>query len=249
MPRASRPQVSFTQGEWSALTYGRIDVEQRAKAMQLCRDFIPCMQGTLTRRPGTAYIAGVNGDDTNVLFQKFVFNTQQAYILEFTNLALRFYTNGGQLLSGGTPYTVTTPYTSADLWGLNFTQSADVMYITHPNYPPKVLKRFGATNWTISDLTLTDGPYLSQNVSETYLTASVTRVGSTGTLTANTVTGLNGGAGFQASDVGRIFRVTNTKYDGTNTDNPAKWIWVKVTSIVSTTVANITVQGIVPVAA
>lgn len=255
MPRASRPQVSFTQGEWSPLTYGRVDVDQHAKAMQLCRDFVPCLQGTLTRRPGTAYVAGVKGNATAVRFQPFIFNTAQAYVLEFTDLAVRFYTNGGQLLSGGTPYTVTTPYAAADLWGLNFTQSADVMYIVHPSYPPKLLKRLGATNWTLTDMVFTDGPYLTQNVSETYLTASVTRAGSTGTLTANVITGLNGGAGFQASDVGRLFRVTNTKWvdpaTGGTADpaNTSKWIWVKVTSITSTTVANITVQGIVPVAA
>jgi hypothetical protein len=207
------------------------------------------MQGPLTRRPGTAYVAGVKDNATAVRFERFVFNTAQAYILEFTNLAIRFYTNGGQLLSGGTPYTVTTPYTAADLWGLNFTQSADILYIVHPNYPPKQLNRLGATNWTLTDLVFTDGPYLNQNVSDTYLTCSVTRAGSTGTLTANTLTGLNGGAGFTSADVGRLFRVTNTKWDGTNTDNPQKWIWVKVTSIVSTTVANVTVQGIVPVAA
>lgn len=249
MPRASRPQVSFTQGEWSPLTYGRIDVDQHAKALQLCRDFVPTLQGTLIRRSGTAYVADVKSDRTAVRFQPFIFNTAQAYVLEFTDTALRFYTNGGQLLNAGVPYEVTTPYLAADLWGLNFTQSADVMYIVHPNYPPKLLKRLGATNWTLTDMVFTDGPYLTQNVSQTYLSCSVSRAGATGTLTADVITGLNGGAGFQASDVGRLFRVTNTKWSTTSTDNPQKWIWVKVTSITSTTVANVTVQGIVPVAA
>lgn len=249
MPRASRPQVSFNQGEWSPLTYGRADVEQRAKALQYCRDFIPCMQGPLTRRPGTAYVAGVKGNATAVRFQRFVFNTVQAYVLEFTDKAIRFYTNGGQLLSSGTPYTVTSPYAAADLWGLNFTQSADVLYIVHPNYPPKKLSRLGATIWTLTDISFQDGPYLDQNVSGTYLACSVSRVGSTGTLTATSAAGLNGGAGFQSSDVGRLFRVTNTHYDGTNTDNPTKWIWVKVNSVTDTTHANVTVQGITAVAA
>lgn len=244
MPRASRPQVSFTQGEWSALTYGRIDVEQRAKAMQLCRNFMPCMQGTLTRRPGTAYIAGVKGDDTAVLFQKFVFNTQQAYVLEFTNLALRFYTNGGQLLSGGTPYTVTTPYLSADLWGLNFTQSADVMYITHPSYPPKVLKRLGATTWTLTDMALTDGPYLQQNVSDTYISSTKSRPGSTATVTATSVTGINGGAGFQSSDVGRLIRIRDDAWVTGSTDHTTKWIWGVITAVTDTTHVTVLIKGI-----
>lgn len=249
MPRASRPQVSFNQGEWSPLTYGRADVEQRAKALEYCRDFLPCMQGPLTRRPGTAYVAGVRGNDTGVRFQRFVFNTIQAYILEFTNLGLRFYTNGGQLLSGGTPYTVDTPYTSDDLWGLNFTQSADVLYITHPAYKPRKLSRLGATSWSLDILDFVDGPYLNQNVTDTYLSCSVTRPGSTGTLTATSTTGINGGAGFQANDVGRLFRLKNTKYTGSDTANPTQWLWVEVNSVTDTTHANVTVQGITAVAA
>lgn len=249
MPRASRPQVSFNQGEWSPLTYGRADVDQRAKALQYCRDFLPLIQGPLSRRPGTAYVAATRSNRTAVRLQRFVFNTTQAYIVEFTDSVIRFYTNGGQLLSGGTPYEISSPYGPNDLWGLNFTQSADVMYIVHPNYPPKLLKRLGATNWTLTDMVFTDGPYLSQNVTDTYLTASVSRSASTGTLTANTLTGLNGGVGFQASDVGRLFRVTDTHWAAASTTDPLKWIWVKVTSITSATVANILVMGVVPVAA
>ena len=249
MPRASRPQVSFNQGEWSPLTYGRADVEQRAKAMEYCRDFLPCMQGPLTRRPGTAYVAGVKGNDTAVRFQRFVFNTVQSYVLEFTNQAIRFYTNGGQLLSSGSPYTVTTPYLAADLWGLSFAQSADVLYITHAGYAPRKLSRHGATDWSLDLVDLIDGPYLNQNVSDTYLACSVSRVGSTGTLTATTTTGINGGAGFQSGDVGRLFRVQNTKYDGTSTDNPTQWLWVKVNSVTDTKHASVTVQGITAVAA
>jgi hypothetical protein len=207
------------------------------------------MQGPLTRRPGTAYVAGVKGNATSVRFQRFVFNTIQAYVLEFTAGTIRFYTNGGQLLSGGTPYTVTTPYLATDLWGLSFTQSADVLYIAHPNYPTKKLSRLGATSWTLADISFIDGPYLDQNVTDTYLACSVSRVGSTGTLTATTTTGLNGGAGFLSTDVGRIFRVQNTHYTGSDTANPTKWIWVKVNSVTDTKHANVTVQGITAVAA
>jgi hypothetical protein len=111
------------------------------------------------------------------------------------------------------------------------------------------LSRLAATNWTLTDLSFQDGPYLDQNVSGTYLACSVSRPGSTGTLTATSAAGINGGAGFQASDVGRLFRLQNTKYDGTSTDNPTKWIWVKVNSVTDTTHANVTVQGITAVAA
>lgn len=50
-------------------------------------------------------------------------------------------------------YTLTTPYAAADLPALKFTQSADVMTLTHTSYPTQNLKRFGATNWTITPIT------------------------------------------------------------------------------------------------
>ena len=49
-------------------------------------------------------------------------------------------------------YTLTTTYAAADLFDLHFTQSADVITITHPSYPAKELKRLGATNWTLTDV-------------------------------------------------------------------------------------------------
>jgi hypothetical protein len=49
-------------------------------------------------------------------------------------------------------YTLTTTYAAADLFDLHFTQSADVITITHPSYSTKELKRLGATNWTLTDV-------------------------------------------------------------------------------------------------
>lgn len=56
-------------------------------------------------------------------------------------------------VSGGTAarvYTVAIPWAAADLFALNFTQSADVLTVTHPSYPAYDVKRLGATNWTIT---------------------------------------------------------------------------------------------------
>ena len=62
-------------------------------------------------------------------------------------------TSYGAFISGGTAarvYTVATPYVEADLPLLKFTQSADVVTITHPNYPESRLARLGPTNWTLT---------------------------------------------------------------------------------------------------
>ncbi len=69
----------------------------------------------------------------------------------------------GAFTAGGTVarlYTLSTPYSAADLPYLKFSQSADVMSLTLVNlatgteYPPYELKRLGATNWTITQLSV-----------------------------------------------------------------------------------------------
>lgn len=50
-------------------------------------------------------------------------------------------------------YEIATPYSAVDLPLLKFSESADVMSLTHPNYPPYDLERFGTTDW---ELVLTD---------------------------------------------------------------------------------------------
>lgn len=47
-------------------------------------------------------------------------------------------------------YEITTPYGEADLFDIKFVQSADVLTLTHPGYPPAELRRLGATNWQYS---------------------------------------------------------------------------------------------------
>jgi hypothetical protein len=204
MPRTTWIQNNFNAGEWSPLTYGRSDVSKYNNALATCLNYVPTTQGGLTRRPGTRYIANTKTNQT-VRLVSFEFSITQAYVLEFGNLYLRFYTLGGQLLSGMSAYEITTPYTTADLPDLSFAQSADILYIAHRNYGPRKLSRLGPTNWTLTQLPYADGPYLSINNTATTLTASATT--GTVTLTASSVTGINGGAGFSTNDIGRYVRI------------------------------------------
>lgn len=49
-------------------------------------------------------------------------------------------------------YEIATPYAAADLFGIHYTQSADVMTLVHPNYPPAEMRRLGATQWTLTNI-------------------------------------------------------------------------------------------------
>lgn len=46
-------------------------------------------------------------------------------------------------------YEIPNPYAAADLMDIHYTQSADVLTLVHPNYPPMELRRYGATNWQL----------------------------------------------------------------------------------------------------
>jgi hypothetical protein len=105
-------------------------------------------------------------------------------------------------VSGGVAnrvYTLATTYETADLAELKFAQSADVMYICHPDYVPKKLSRTGHTSWTITDVEFTNGPYLDDNITAVTLNSSAHTVGTARDLTASAAT-------FVSTDVGRLVR-------------------------------------------
>ena len=49
-------------------------------------------------------------------------------------------------------YEIPSPYQEADLFGLHYVQSGDVLTIVHPNYAPRELRRLGATTWVLSTI-------------------------------------------------------------------------------------------------
>lgn len=127
------------------------------------------------------------------------------------------YTSGGTVLA---IYEIVTPYALADVDLLQVVQSADTMFIAHPNYPPGKLVRQADGSFAYSVIDIIDGPYLDTN-------------------TTSTQTGLNGGTVnvgdsvfidatapiFSAStDVGRLFRFSG----------PAVFGYLKITSFVNT---------------
>jgi len=118
------------------------------------------------------------------------------------------YSSGGD---ANKIYEIVSPYLTAELFELKFAQSADVMYITHPNHEVMKLSRTGHTAWTLTEVAFTDGPYLATNTTDTTLTPASASVGIGVDITASAVTGINSGAGFQTTDVGRILKFNSGK--------------------------------------
>lgn len=60
------------------------------------------------------------------------------------------YSSGG---AAARVYTISSPYLQADLFQLNFVQSADVMTLVHKNYAPRELSRSGIASWSLATIT------------------------------------------------------------------------------------------------
>lgn len=148
------PQRSFTGGELAPSLHARTDLAKYQSGAKTLRNFMVHAHGGASNRPGTKYIAEVKDSTARTRLIPFQFSTTQTYVLEFGNLYMRVFRDGGQVLSGGVAYEIATPYTTADLAILKFVQSADVMTITHPNYAPRNLSRTGHTAWSLATISL-----------------------------------------------------------------------------------------------
>ncbi|GLO24250.1 hypothetical protein [Pseudomonas putida] len=150
-------QPSFSAGEVAPATYARVDLARYYTALKTCRNFVVLPEGGTQNRSGTRFITEVKDSSARTRLIPFQFSTEQTYILEFGNLYIRFISMGGQVVSGAVPYEIVSPYTTAQLPDLKFTQSADVMTIVHPDHPPRELSRLAPTNWTMTAISFEPG--------------------------------------------------------------------------------------------
>jgi hypothetical protein len=201
VPRTTLALTSFVSGEFGNKLTGRTDFDKYQSAAKTMENFLVHPQGAATRRVGTQYIASVKTASAKTRLIPFEFSTTQTYILEFGNNYIRFFKDKGQILSGGSPYEISTPYLTAELFDIKFAQSADVMYIVHPNHETMKLSRTGHTSWSLDEIEFTDGPYLAPNTTSTTMTpGATTGTGISLTASANT---------FVSTDVGRLINFSN----------------------------------------
>jgi hypothetical protein len=154
MPNIKNLSRSFAAGEITPELFGRVDLDQFQTGLALCRNFITLPHGPAVNRAGTTYVLATKNSATRSRMIPFTYSITQTMALEFGAGYIRFHTNGETLLTadGTAIYEVSTPYAEADLFDLHYVQSADVMTIVHPNYPPMELRRLGASNWTLTTI-------------------------------------------------------------------------------------------------
>lgn len=160
MPRVTIDQTNFTSGEISPKVFGRVDVTRYQNAAESLENCIVNIHGGAQRRPGTRHIASTKNPTQRARLVPFIFSRDQAYMLEFGNGYIRFYlASGGQILSGGVPYEIASPYSVDQIDDLDFTQGADTMLIFHEEVFPHSLRRLASDSWTLQPAPFTVLPF------------------------------------------------------------------------------------------
>ena len=136
-------QTSFAAGELSPQLYARVDLDKFQVGAALVRNFYVDYRGGVSNRAGTSYIDTTSAGARLI---PFIVSTSAAYVLVFTNLLISIYSNGIKVA------TVVTPYLTADLFQLAYTQSADVLTLVHPSYPPADLSRLSSSSFAYTPI-------------------------------------------------------------------------------------------------
>ena len=179
-------QVSFTRGELTPALYKRTDIKQYSIGLKTLKNGFVHQEGCVSNRFGLEFVgeAKISNKETRLI--PFVFNSEQTYIIEAGHNYFRFIQNGGYITYPndyateelrGAVVEIVTPYTHTDLKYLKYAQNADVLTITHPDYPPKELARYAHHDWRLTSITFSSTINAPTNVSATWTgsTSSDTR--------------------------------------------------------------------------
>ena len=192
-------QDAFNRGEISPRLHARASLDLYRGALAKCENFLTLPHGGIRKRAGTYFVNPTKNATGKVRLIPFTFSAQQAYCLEFGHQYVRVHAYGAYL-----GIEVAAPWGAGELDGLQYVQSADVMWIVHPSHAPRKLTRMNATTWTITEVGFEDGPFGAQNLDKAK-TAYVSAI--TGNITVHANTPL-----FTTADIGRLFKLEMVSY-------------------------------------
>lgn len=176
---------SFSGGEFAPSLYARTDIQKYATGARKLRNFYVHPHGGISNRPGLKFVAKSKNTGEKVRVIDFQFASDENYVIEFGDKYNRFYTNDAQIYSSGTtPYELVSIYTESELAYIRYAQSADVMFVAHPDFQPRELQRLGNATWTWALYNYEGGPFRLPN-DDTTLTMAVSANTGNATLTAS----------------------------------------------------------------
>ncbi len=175
MTRIRDIKTTFTAGAVSRDLLGRGDLNAYANGALELQNLFIFPTGGVTRRAGLRYVDTVPTTGRLIAFE---FNTEQTYLLVLSDAEITVYFQGGEEAS------LSAPWAAADINQVVWTQSADTLLLTHPEYPPQKLTR-ASGGWSLTEWTYFEEggvryqPYFKFAESNVTLTPS----GTSGTIT------------------------------------------------------------------
>lgn len=170
MQPAREIKTSFTGGELAPELFGRPDLRAWANGASRLRNVFIQPTGGVTRRAGLRHVATLPGAARLVPFE---FNTEQTYLLVFTDSLMQVFAGDAEIAR------VAGPWTADMLPQLGWTQSADTLLLCHPEMVPQRITRTGATAWTVATWAFTSFPWFRFATPDVTMQASA----ATGTIT------------------------------------------------------------------
>lgn len=145
MAKLSLIQTNFTAGEVSPRLMGRVDIARYQNGAKRLENALVAVQGGLMRTWGTEFVQVVKDSTKKVRLIPYVFNRDQAYMLEFGDHYVRVFKDTQQVAE------IDSPYTEAMLFQINYVQGADTMFLAHQSLPIHRLRRITDDEWTLSE--------------------------------------------------------------------------------------------------
>lgn len=195
MAVAIHKQANFTKGTIDPRLLARTDVDIFEKGARTLENVVLLPQGGAQRRFGTEFIADLIIGSSAAQFRlaSLEYEDSAVYTLVFEPLSLKIYHLDALVA------TITTPYDSAHLPDIKWTQSINELYIFHPSFAPYTLVRTAAhAGWTLAAITFSWFP--TYDFDRNYDAATFSPNFTTGSGNINAT-----GNPFKAAHVGGLF--------------------------------------------
>jgi hypothetical protein len=188
-------KTSYAYGAISPALRSRHDLPAYASGAAVIENMIVPVEASLTRRPGSRFIAAQPDEATPCALKPFRAGHLDHAVLIFTPGRMRVARGVGLLSTDLTGL----PFAAADLDAIRVAQSVDQLF-TAWGGKPQVLSRLDATTWSCVPYENAKGPLRPQNVDVALTLTCGVPAGQVFSLTASS-------ALFQAGHVGSVWRI------------------------------------------
>jgi hypothetical protein len=154
--RVKTVQTGFSSGELGPSLKGGLDNDLYFKGAEKLRNVYVNPQQHLTKREGTKYIANTTNNAASREIE-FEYSTTQKYLLVFSVGQFRVYKD--DVLQTTITTSPISTLTLTQIEELDFTQSADKLFLFHKDFNPIEITRTSNTVWTVGSVAFKNAPW------------------------------------------------------------------------------------------